>query len=161
MVRSNPGEESRPSRGGAWVAGQFALIAAIFVVAALSPGWSNGDTIRWAVAGTLGAGALTLGVWSARALGPALTPFPRPREDVELVAAGPYRFVRHPIYTAVGLGAVALAVGTSPWALIPAGALLALFDLKATREERWLEALGPAYDTYRRRVRWRFLPFVR
>ena len=68
---------------------------------------------------------------------------------------GPYRYVRHPMY-------VAITVTGAGWALAwqsTAGALLllAFFDLKSRREERWLEAAYPSYADYRRRVR-RFIP---
>lgn len=80
-----------------------------------------------------------------------------------LVVAGPYRLVRHPMYSGVGLLAVgiALAVSNAPAAL---GALLLwawFVAVLAPFEERELVALfGPAYEEYMRRTR-RFLPIPR
>ncbi len=71
-----------------------------------------------------------------------------------LVTAGPYRLVRHPLYTAYMLGWLAAIAGTrTPWIL----AVLATFPffwLAARREEQSL-AQGPMaaeYAAYRRRV---------
>jgi protein-S-isoprenylcysteine O-methyltransferase Ste14 len=42
---------------------------------------------------------------------------------------------------------------------IATAALLVFFDLKARREERWLEEAYPGYGDYRRRVR-KLVPFL-
>ncbi len=80
-----------------------------------------------------------------------------------LVVAGPYRLVRHPLYSGVdGLTfGIALLV-VRPWALLGALALALWFLLVlAPFEERELVALfGPSYQEYMRRTR-RFLPFQR
>lgn len=80
-----------------------------------------------------------------------------------LVVAGPYRLVRHPLYSGVDgliLG-IALLVD-HPWAYLGALALGLWFALVlAPFEERELRALfGPAYADYMRSVH-RFLPFPR
>jgi len=52
-------------------------------------------------------GGVLLGVIAGARLGGSLTPSPIPRESGELTTSGVYRFVRHPIYSAlllVGLG---------------------------------------------------------
>ena len=93
-------------------------------------------------------------------LGRRLTPLPFPKDGGDLVRTGPYRVVRHPIYS----GGLALAVG---WALCVQGwltlayvALLFVFmDVKSRREERWLAAKYPEYTAYQRRVR-KFIPFI-
>lgn len=115
--------------------------------------------IRWEGMAMMAVG-LGLGVWSRYALGTSFTPFPRPAEGGAHVARGPYSFVRHPMY-------VAILITFAGWALLwgsLAGAaatalLLVFFDLKARREERWLEQSFPGYADYRRRVR-KFVPFV-
>ena len=80
-----------------------------------------------------------------------------------LVVAGPYRFVRHPMYTGVGgmaLG-IGVAVARTP-ALLGAALLCAWFAaVVAPYEEKELRALfGEAYDAYRRTTP-RFLPIRR
>lgn len=80
-----------------------------------------------------------------------------------LVVAGPYRFVRHPLYSGVDGLAFGIAVLVDhPWAYGGALVLALWFALVlAPFEERELIALfGPAYRDYRRSVR-RFLPVRR
>lgn len=80
-----------------------------------------------------------------------------------LVVAGPYAWVRHPLYSGVdGLTfGIALLVD-HPWAYLGAVALgLWFLVVLAPFEERELRALfGPAYADYMRRTR-RFLPIPR
>jgi protein-S-isoprenylcysteine O-methyltransferase Ste14 len=103
--------------------------------------------------------ALAFAFWAARALGPALTPEPEPLPGASLVESGPYRIVRHPIYTGL-IGAVAgWTLAWSNWtlALVVALVLLAFFEGKAAVEERWLAQRFPAFAAYRTRVRRRIL----
>lgn len=85
---------------------------------------------------------------------------PTPHPQGKLVAHGPYRWVRHPMYTAVSLAGLgcALALGTIVAWLLWAGLSLVLL-VKALLEERWMAALHPSYAQYRARTR-RFIPFI-
>lgn len=85
------------------------------------------------------------------------------RAGHRIVQSGPYRFVRHPIYTGF-LGAAwafALLVAT-PTALLGAALLSAEMGWKAVREEQFLRAeLGQeAYQDYARRTPM-LIPFAR
>ena len=126
------------------------------------PRWPEGldRPLDWAGAAfaIVGANAVYL---SARALGKALTPFPRPRRGGELVTEGPYRYARHPIYGGGILFFVGWALFSSPAALAGVLALAVLWDRKAALEERLLAETYAGYDEYRQRVRARLLPFVR
>lgn len=71
-----------------------------------------------------------------------------------VVDSGPYRLVRHPIYTGLIAAGFILAgeLGT-PRALAGAAVLAFGWWLKARLEERFLSAeLGESYDDYRRRT---------
>jgi protein-S-isoprenylcysteine O-methyltransferase Ste14 len=71
-----------------------------------------------------------------------------------IVDTGPYRLVRHPIYSGVSLSAIATAAirGTAQ-GVLGAGLLILGFYVKARLEERFLrDELGPAYDAYACRV---------
>ena len=75
-----------------------------------------------------------------------------------IVSTGPYRLVRHPIYTGYLITHIGfLAANPTPWN----GAMLVLADvallMRAKREERTL-AHDPAYRAYLGRVRWRVVP---
>jgi protein-S-isoprenylcysteine O-methyltransferase Ste14 len=85
------------------------------------------------------------------------------KEDHNIVDSGPYRLVRHPIYTGLILAILATGAAVATAASL-LGALLVSFGQcqKARMEERFLIAeLGPeAYESYRRRVPM-IVPFLR
>jgi protein-S-isoprenylcysteine O-methyltransferase Ste14 len=95
-------------------------------------------------------------LWAARCFARAGTTIKPFEQTHMLVAAGPYRFTRNPMYlgmVAMLLGA-ALALGSAgPW--LAAAALAATLQLRFIRhEERALAAsLGEPYERYRARVR--------
>jgi protein-S-isoprenylcysteine O-methyltransferase Ste14 len=84
------------------------------------------------------------------------------KSDHRIVDSGPYRIVRHPIYTALIVAAFCLAVtkGTLP-AFLGAGLLAYGYWLKAKIEEDFLRAeLGAdAYESYSARVGM-LVPFI-
>ena len=75
--------------------------------------------------------------------------------DHELVRAGPYRFVRHPVYSGLALHLVGACLATGNL-LLGAGTVFVVFPvfyLRARAEERLLrERFGAAYDEYAREV---------
>ena len=83
------------------------------------------------------------------------------KEGHELVTTGPYRFVRHPIYS----GLLLLALGWAVWRGQYAGfyglaVILVLFWIKSRAEEQlMIEHFGDAYLGYKARVR-ALVPFV-
>lgn len=148
------------ARGEYWVLVQLLLFVAFFVLPAW-PRWQIDDIALWAfrMAGGL---VLLLGLWlarsSVRALGNSLTPLPHPKDDAQLATGGPYRHVRHPIYSAVLTIALGYALlRTSASHAIAAMLLLLFFDLKARREERWLSRKFSGYAQYAGRTK-RFIP---
>ncbi len=107
-------------RGEGWVVLQGVLIAAIVAVCAFGPRWPDGRQAALAVVGTILAFAgVALVAWSSRLLGRSLTPLPRPVRDGGLVETGPYRVVRHPIYSGLLVLASGLSLAFSPLALVP------------------------------------------
>ena len=141
---------SHSDRGGRWVIAQFALMAVILVLSVVPgdwPGWLR------VVGLVLLGGGLAGGFWAVRTLGESLTPYPRPPEDSVLVEAGPYRFVRHPIYVAGTLLFLGAALAASVAATIGALFLPLLWHFKAGAEERHLAERFPGYADYSRRVR--------
>lgn len=80
--------------------------------------------------------------------------------DPELVTTGPYRYVRHPIYSGLILGMVGTAMGIGPYWLVPAGLLGGYFVYSATVEERTMERLFPdTYPAYKRSTNM-LVPFI-
>ena len=86
---------------------------------------------------------------------------PMTRKDApELVTSGPYRLVRHPIYTGLLTATVGTALAVNLSALLVAAVLTVYFWQSATVEERSLGAAFPrAYPAYRARTKM-LIPFV-
>ncbi len=139
---------------------QFVLMAVIIAAGFVSPDWPE-DANR--LLSVVGVALVVVGgafaVWSGRALGRALTPFPKP-VAAGLVTTGPFAVVRHPIY----LGGLGLSSGyallTSIPALVLTVALAALWAGKTRVEETLLAKVYDDYDAYRKRVRRWMIPFV-
>jgi protein-S-isoprenylcysteine O-methyltransferase Ste14 len=143
--------------GTALVALQFALIAALVAHAlpALRAAAIPAGGWLCALAGALLAGAAVSynrpGNFNIR---------PEPRAGGRLVREGPYRFVRHPMYTSVLLFGVAAAWSAGrALAWLEVALLAAVLAAKATIEERAMLAAHPDYAAYRARTR-RFVPWV-
>jgi len=77
------------------------------------------------------------------------------KQDHELIEAGPYRYVRHPIYSGLLLAFLGTALMIGEWrALLALAIIAASFWRKLQLEERWLgEYFGDAYTDYMRRVK--------
>lgn len=105
--------------------------------------------------------SIGLGLWalSANRIG-NFNIRPLPKAGGHLITTGPYRWIRHPMYTAFLLGALALAWTDNhrPAWLAWAGLVLVLF-IKSLLEERWMREQHTDYASYCQRTR-RFLPWV-
>jgi protein-S-isoprenylcysteine O-methyltransferase Ste14 len=137
-----------------------ALVFAQFFLIGLMAFYSSGIFRSWTGLAVLSAG-LIMGVWAI--LHNRLGNFnirPELKEGCALVMSGPYRFVRHPMYTSVMLITSAIAIGT-PTPLEWTGfiALAAVLALKAAREERLWCVENSAYENYAKKTK-RFLPFI-
>lgn len=85
---------------------------------------------------------------------------PAPKANGTLITSGPYRRIRHPMYSAVLLGGAALAAAAEPgWAWLIWAALLGVLWIKASLEEVWLREHYPPYDAYCHSSK-RFIPGV-
>jgi protein-S-isoprenylcysteine O-methyltransferase Ste14 len=110
-----------------------------------------------AVVAVLGGG---IAVWASRLLGGGFTPYPRPLATGQLVQRGPYRVVRHPVYSGALLFFVGFSLYASAPALVATGLLAVVWALKARVEEGFLREHYPPYERYAARVRWRLVPFL-
>ncbi|WP_026076137.1 methyltransferase family protein [Noviherbaspirillum massiliense] len=140
-------------RGEMWVVAQAVLLLLIVLAPQSGPYWAESSLYRF-FGGVLLVAGMALLAWSAAKLGHSLTPFPRPVPEGRLVTSGPYRVVRHPSYLGVLLAACGFAFATAnPLRMVLTVLLFVFFDLKARREERWLQEQYPEYAAYKSRVR--------
>ena len=149
-------EESRSRlrhQGVAWalVAVQGVLIIGIL----LTP---TGDDWSLPTAVGLLATALTwfglgLVVWAVLVFGRGVTPSPMPSRKAQLRTRGPYRWIRHPMYTGVIVLMAGSALGRRNWIAAALWVVLVVFFLTKMRwEERRLVETYPGYSTYRETV---------
>jgi protein-S-isoprenylcysteine O-methyltransferase Ste14 len=73
------------------------------------------------------------------------------KEDHALIRTGPYRYVRHPIYSGILLALLGSAIALDRWrALLGFALMFAGLWLKARHEEERLRQVLPDYDAYAR-----------
>jgi protein-S-isoprenylcysteine O-methyltransferase Ste14 len=93
---------------------------------------------------------MTWAVWSLRFLGRNVSVLAQARAVVD---SGPYRWVRHPLYTGEIVSALGLAVAAnSPAAVAVWLGICGLQVYRATREEQVLVQALPGYADYRHRT---------
>ena len=133
----------------------YAFFPSFLAWAAFSlPPW-----VRWIGAGITGA-ALLLLAWVQWSLGKNFSTTLHLRQGHLLVTVGPYRWVRHPMYTALFLLGVGFLLLTANWAVgVPLiVALPILVAMRIDNEEAlMIEQFGDEYRAYMRRTG-RFLP---
>ena len=132
-----------------------------YVINPASMAWSSVDLppwMRWTGAG-LGAVAGLFLFWTLHNLGGNLTDTVATRKAHTLVTTGPYRWIRHPFYTAVALAVLANGLVAANWFLLLTGGLVfVLLAIRSRREEANLVVrFGDRYRDYRRSTG-RFLP---
>jgi len=116
--------------------------------------WRTSITLAWIMAAVALAGLLFTW-WARMHLGRLWSSSVTRKADHHVVNTGPYRIVRHPIYTGIIVASVATAAmrGTI-LAWLGAGVMTIGWVIKARLEEEFLrEQLGlEAYDNYARHV---------
>lgn len=135
---------------GVWLVWPSALSATSLGSSPVAP-WV-GLAVGWAGVGLLW--------WSHATLGAAYDPFLRVDDDQVLVTEGPYRFARHPMYTALALVGVGLLLVTAD-ALVGGsflGGLMFVVGRRLPREEAALaERFGAPWEAWARTT-WRLFP---
>ena len=136
------------------VALQLALIAAL-VLTTRSSAPLLLPAITLLVLGTaLGLWAVSANRWGNFNIRPEV------KRGARLITTGPYRWIRHPMYSAILLGMAAfLAVDWSAARIVMYAALLFVLIVKAKREEQYLRAAFADYDVYAARTS-RFIPMM-
>jgi protein-S-isoprenylcysteine O-methyltransferase Ste14 len=132
----------------------------------IDPGWMAWSSmpvpmgLRWAGVCFLVMGSLML-VWTFRSLGTNLTDTVVTREKHTLVVKGPYRWVRHPLYSSAALLITALSLIAANWFFLLTGVVLLCVLIMRTRieEENLVARFGDSYRVYMARTG-RFVPKI-
>ncbi len=123
--------------------------------------WSAVDLpalVRWGGAVIVLFGAI-LATWSLKSLGRNFAFAVVPKQQHTLVTTGPYRWVRHPLYSTFLVEAMGISLFMSNWFVATmAGFLWALAVFRTWQEEeKLIERYGDEYRQYMNRVG-RFFP---
>lgn len=113
-----------------------------------------GSSMRYWTGVAMVIAGLAFTVWARLHLGRNWSATVTVKRDHELVTDGPYRLVRHPIYTGLILAFIGSALARNEWRGVLAVVIVfvALWR-KLKLEERWMtETFGVAYTRYRERV---------
>lgn len=150
-------ERQRLWTGSVLVLLQFGLLAVLALMAWTAAEHGTVPLAAWLMA----VAALLLAAWALRTNRPGnFNIHPSPRVGGTLVTNGPYGWVRHPMYSSLLLGALALArTADSGAAWLAWGALLLVLWNKSALEERWMLAQHPGYAHYREQTQ-RFVPWL-
>jgi len=109
------------------------------------------DSLAMALAGAL---LTLLGVafacWARHVLGRNWSSVVQVKQDHELIQSGPYRWVRHPIYTGLLLAFLGTGMAMGEWrGAITVVIVATSFWFKLRQEERWMrETFGASYEQY-------------
>jgi protein-S-isoprenylcysteine O-methyltransferase Ste14 len=133
----------------------------IYAIAPTWLAWSKmgiPDWVRWI---SVGVGILSLGliIWMFRSIGTGITPTVATRKEHRLSTSGPYRWIRHPLYTFGTLAFLSLGLIADSWFMVLLAVLgFILLSLRTPTEEAHLiEKFGNEYREYMKRTG-RYLP---
>jgi protein-S-isoprenylcysteine O-methyltransferase Ste14 len=122
--------------GWTLVAIQFMILIVVVLLPRTTP-----TLPRMAIGVPIIAAGVALGLTAMLHLGSALTPTPVPIQGAGLRTGGAYRYVRHPIYSAILLMAIGYAVVMgSLWTWVAVAVLAVFFVIKSRWEDSLLAA---------------------
>jgi len=125
--------------------------------------WSKLGLPEWARWIGIGIGFLcTISVyWLFSSIGSGITPTSATRTEHKLVTSGPYRWVRHPLYTVGSSMFIAFGMMADNWFIAVLGilAFIAMAARTPKEEANLIEKFGDEYREYMNRTG-RFLPKI-
>jgi protein-S-isoprenylcysteine O-methyltransferase Ste14 len=153
--------------------GLVGLVGAYLLIGyLLFPGWVAWAAlplpswVRW-VGVALGVTAIPFLYWTHHTLGKGFSQALQVKEGQVLVTSGPYRWVRHPMYTIIVMILICLFLVSENWAIgvVFLGVAVVFVPLRVKSEEAMMvQKFGDDYRTYQRRtgslLNPRFLLFI-
>jgi protein-S-isoprenylcysteine O-methyltransferase Ste14 len=145
--------------------GRVRLVLLVIVIVLVRLGAFSGhgvrtDPLREGIGLALFVVGLAFAIWARLNIGRNWGTPMMQKEKPELVTSGPYRLVRHPIYSGVLVAGAATAVALSWWWFVPVALATAYFIYSATVEERFLTNEFPdSYPAYKRSTKM-LVPFI-
>jgi protein-S-isoprenylcysteine O-methyltransferase Ste14 len=157
---------SKPTRSGrswSFLGVRIAvLIVIILLIRAGAFSHATGAHSPWLQGFGLGVffSGIALAIWARVELGRNWGMPMSQRVDPDLITNGPYRYIRHPIYSGIILGMTGTTMAVGLYWLFATLAISGYFIYSATVEERNLERRFPdAYRAYKQKTKM-LIPFV-
>jgi len=155
---------------------RFAWLRIVVVLVILSALWAKSSlgvlTQRWGIMQAvspntslvfIGALSCLLGVsyaiWARVHLGRNWSPIPNVKEGHELVTSGPYRVVRHPIYTGIILATLGTGLAIHLWLIIFFIMTLNFIWRVKVEEALMIRQFPDQYPEYKKRT-WILIPYI-
>ena len=141
------------------------LLPTLFASAALDAGrfrWSAMPIVVQAIGGASIITAFVV-IWWCTATNHFLSANARIQSErgQSVIQHGPYRFVRHPMYTSLIVLMIGMALTLGSWlAVVPAALIALLFVVRASLEDRMLKTQLVGYREYANQVHERLFPGV-
>jgi protein-S-isoprenylcysteine O-methyltransferase Ste14 len=136
-------------RGLLLIAGQFGFLLALVLV----PAEPSTSTLQRGIGSALMVAAVAILIFAAIALRPALTVTPEPRARAPFITGGIYRYIRHPMYSAVMMIGIGLYLNKpSTLMMILLLGLMLVMYAKASYEDSLLRARWPEAKAYQART---------
>lgn len=131
------------------VVAQFALLIALVLI----PENPRFNEAIYLIGRVIAIGSLLLLIIAAFFLRPALTALPEPRAAAPFITSGIYRYLRHPMYSALILFSLGVTLYKwSPMTLVTAVALVVVLNVKYRYEDSLLRAKWPQAIEYQKTV---------
>jgi protein-S-isoprenylcysteine O-methyltransferase Ste14 len=153
-------KEGRASRRRIPLNGLTALSVVLLVRVFRGGSLAVHSPVLGAIGAVVFAGGIALAIWSRNELGRNWGMPMTQKAEPELVTSGPYRYIRHPIYSGLLAGLLGTALVTNLIGLIIVAILGGYFYYSASVEEKNLTATFPmTYPAYRAGTKM-LVPFV-
>jgi protein-S-isoprenylcysteine O-methyltransferase Ste14 len=163
LLAASAGVKEGRTRWARFAGARIVLILALIVLVRVRPfkghlttsdPWLEGFGLALFLLG------LALAVWARVYLGRNWGMPMSEKVDPELVTTGPYRKVRHPIYSGIILAMIGTTIAVSLYWLVALVVIGAYFIYSATSEERYMaERFPDTYPEYKRSTKM-LIPFI-